>query len=89
MKKTEPLEPMGRRYRTSRQVRERYGGISSRQQRRWVEAGVLPRPDLTIRGRDYWLEETLDANDRKHVADASKRLQASHFTQRSERAMAE
>ena len=84
-----PNKEPGRHYRTSSSVRKRYDDPSSRTWRRWLKDGVIPPPDLHIRGRDYWSEKTLQENDRRHAADAAKRVQASHFTPRSERAMAE
>jgi hypothetical protein len=88
-KMAKSTEEPGPQYRTSGSVRKRYDDLSTRQFRRWLKEGVIPPPDLTIAGRDYWLDETLDKNDRRHAAEAAKRVQASHFTPRSERAMAE
>ena len=78
-----PAEKPERRYNTSAQVRKKYGDISARGLRRWVEKGAFPRPDLTIANRDYWSDETLAENDRKHAIAAAKRLPASQFTKRS------
>jgi hypothetical protein len=88
MKKTEP-EPInraGRRYLTSRSLRARYDDRSARQIRRWIDQKIIPEPDLRVNGHDFWLEENLDKNDARLAAEASNRLQASHFTTRDKRA---
>jgi hypothetical protein len=79
-----PAEKPERRYNTSAQVRKKYGDISSRGLRRWVEKGAFPPPDLSIANRDYWSDETLAENDRKHAIAAAKRIPASEFAKRSE-----
>jgi hypothetical protein len=67
-------EVTGKRFLAKRAVRARYGNVCARSIRRWVDKGALPPPDLTINGRDYWYEITLDAHDRRVVAEqATKR----------------
>ena len=78
-----------RRYNTSAQVRAKYGDISARGLRRWMEKGAFPRPDLTIANRDYWSDETLAENDRKNAIAAAERRPASQFTKRGEVATTE
>ena len=39
-----------------RGVANRYGGCALRTVQRWVQAGVLPPPDMVINGRGYWNE---------------------------------
>ena len=73
----------------SSKVRQHYGNPSTRTWRRWLKDGVIPKPDLHIRGRDFWSDKTIQENDRRHAADAAKRVTADHFTPRSERALAE
>lgn len=84
-----PSKEPGPYYRTSSSVRKRYDDPTPRTWRRWLKDGIIPKPDLHIRGRDYWSEETLQANDRRHAADAAKRVQASHFIPRNKSAMAD
>jgi hypothetical protein len=55
----------------TRGVRERYGNAASRTIRRWVLSGVLPKPDKTINGRHFWWLETLEAHERRLVAEKS------------------
>jgi hypothetical protein len=31
----------------------------------WKNEGILPPPDGTINGRDYWHQETIEANERE------------------------
>jgi hypothetical protein len=52
-----------------RVIGKRYGGRHGRTIKRWVEEGVLPPPDMTIRERPYYHEETLDNHDRQRVAE--------------------
>jgi hypothetical protein len=52
-----------------RAVGQRYGGKHPRTIKRWVDAGVIPPPDLNIRDRDYWYEDALDRHDRELVAE--------------------
>ena len=79
-----PTEKPGPHYNTSLQVRKRYGGISARGPRRWQEKGVFPRADLTVANRDYWSDETLAENDRRHAIAATKRRPGSQFAERGE-----
>ena len=52
----------------TRQVGVRYGGKCPRTIQRWVNEGVIPPPDLTIKNRHYWYEDELDRHDRHLVA---------------------
>jgi hypothetical protein len=52
-----------------RKVRARYDDISDRTLRRWELAKVIPPPDLIIRKRKYWYEDTLDKHDRRCVTE--------------------
>jgi len=52
-----------------RAVGKRYGDKHPRTIKRWVDAGVIPPPDLNIRNRDYWYEDKLDQHDRQRVAE--------------------
>jgi hypothetical protein len=47
------------RYLTSGRVGRRYEK-TVRTIDRWLDAGILPQPDLVIRGRRYWAAETLE-----------------------------
>lgn len=57
-----------------RAVANRYGGCALRTVQRWVQAGVLPPPDVVINGRGYWNEARLDEHDRQRVIDAGRHL---------------
>jgi len=35
---------------------------------RWKYLKILPPPDLTIEGFDYWYPETIEANERKRFS---------------------
>ena len=59
-------EVTGRKYIGKRGVAERYD-VTTRTITRWIEAGVLPPPDLRIRDRGYWDEAGLDRHDRASV----------------------
>jgi hypothetical protein len=50
-------------------IGDRYGGRHGRTVKRWVDKGELPPPDLTIRGRPYYYETTLDTHDRRRTAE--------------------
>jgi hypothetical protein len=66
-------------YVAMRGVTARYDNITPRTARRWIERGILPKPDLTVNGRQYWKPETLDANDRKRVIDAADKRPLGQF----------
>ena len=66
-------------YITMKDVTARYGGVTPRAVRRWVEKEILPQADLTINGRQYWKPETLDANDRQRVVDAADKRPVGQF----------
>jgi hypothetical protein len=34
----------------------------------WKRKKILPAPDLTIAGRDYWYPETIEANERERLS---------------------
>jgi hypothetical protein len=34
----------------------------------WKRKKILPPPDLTIAGRDYWYPETIEANERERLS---------------------
>ena len=51
-------------YNTKRAVGARYGGKHPRTIKRWTLAGVFPKPDLVLNGRELWSDETLDQYDR-------------------------
>ena len=61
----------GKRYISRPGVGKRYS-VSPRTTYRWEELKILPPPDLRMRDRDYWLEETLDKHDRKQTQKAGK-----------------
>lgn len=61
-----------------RAIGARYGGRHGRSIKRWVDKGVLPRPDLTIQGRPYYLESTLDDHDRRRAAAAMSEPRREH-----------
>jgi hypothetical protein len=52
----------------TRAVGARYGDKHPRTIKRWVTAGVIPPPDLSIKNRHYWYEDALDRHDRQLVA---------------------
>jgi hypothetical protein len=35
---------------------------------RWKREKILPPPDLTINGLDYWYPETIEANERERFS---------------------
>ena len=39
----------------------------------WKRKKILPAPDVTINGRDYWYEETIEQNEREQLS--AKRYQ--------------
>ena len=39
----------------------------------WKRSGILPPPDVTINGLDYWYPETIEQNERERLS--SKRHQ--------------
>jgi hypothetical protein len=43
---------------------------------RWLAAGILPLPDLVIRGRRYWTSATLDRFDAEQKAATRSRLRS-------------
>lgn len=51
-----------------RLIGQRYGNRHPKTIKRWVARGEFPPPDLTINGRPYWYEMTLDQFDRERVA---------------------
>ena len=59
-------------------IGKRYGGRHGRSIKRWVNKGVLPRPDLTIQGHPYYYEDTLDAHDRRQAAAAMSEPRREH-----------
>ena len=34
----------------------------------WKRNGILPKPDVTIEGIDYWYPETIEANERERFS---------------------
>ena len=53
--------------------------VDPRTIKRWKDTGVLPPPDLTINGIDYWFEATIERNEREsprppQAADRDRRL---------------
>jgi hypothetical protein len=34
----------------------------------WKRKKILPPPDLTINGQDYWYPETIEANERERFS---------------------
>ena len=34
----------------------------------WKRKGILPPPDMTIEGFDYWYPETIEANERERFS---------------------
>jgi hypothetical protein len=43
---------------------------------RWRKAGVLPEPDLIIRGMPYWNESTIETNERERLSAQTVRSSA-------------
>ena len=41
--------------------------VDPRTIKRWKDTGVLPPPDLTINGIDYWFEATIERNERENL----------------------
>jgi hypothetical protein len=81
-----PVTELRSRYLGTRGVGERYAGASPKAVREWVKQGVLPAPDLRIHGHQYWLEESLDAHDRKRTIEAADRRPVGQFgTRRTKR----
>jgi hypothetical protein len=57
---------------------ERYGR-SPRTINEWKKKEILPPPDGTINGRDYWYPETIEANERERFsAKSSGEAAAAH-----------
>ncbi|AUX76286.1 helix-turn-helix transcriptional regulator [Sinorhizobium fredii] len=70
---------MAKRYLTTRQVQERYGGIAAITVRRWVVSGRLKKP-VRYGNRDYFDQDGLDASDREAAAayDRARALPQKH-----------
>ena len=49
------------------QLSMRYGR-SPRTINRWKREKILPPPDVTIAGQDYWYQETIEANERERFS---------------------
>jgi hypothetical protein len=60
-------EQSGKKFLDKRSVGARYDNRHIRTIERWTAAGVLPKPDLIIKGRWYWEEASLDAHDRQRT----------------------
>ena len=53
------------------QLVHRYG-VDPRTITRWKDTDVLPPPDLTINGIDYWFEATIERNERENLSARRK-----------------
>jgi predicted DNA-binding transcriptional regulator AlpA len=53
------------RYLSASQVRARYGDVSDQCLWRWLRDKTFPQPDMHIKSRRYWLEDTLVAWERR------------------------
>ena len=59
----------------------RYADLSKRYRRTsrtingWKNEGILPPPDGTINGRDYWYPETIEANERERFSAKQSRTE--------------
>jgi hypothetical protein len=42
---------------------------------RWKREKILPPPDMTIEGFDYWYPETIEANERERFSTKQSRTQ--------------
>jgi hypothetical protein len=51
---------------------ERYSR-SPRTINRWKREKILPPPDVTINGLDYWYPETIEANERERLSARIRR----------------
>lgn len=51
----------------------RYDDVTVRTIDRWLEAKILPPPDLVRNGRPFWDEARLDEHDRRTVAVGAKK----------------
>ena len=68
----EVLEPTpSKRALRAAQLTSRYG-VDPRTIKRWKDTGVLPPPDLTINGIDYWFESSIEANERENLSARRK-----------------
>jgi hypothetical protein len=64
---TDPLNRKSKIYLRKRQVARRYGDVNERTVPRMVKDGRIPPPDLYNGRFPLWLEDNLDAHDRKAV----------------------
>jgi hypothetical protein len=66
------LEPTpSKRALRAAQLVHRYG-VDPRTITRWKDSGILPPPDLTINGIDYWFEGSIEANERENLSARRK-----------------
>ena len=69
-------QPSGRpqvvndRYLNSRQVRDRYNGISQMALWRWIHDRGFPKPSMYVGKRRWWLESVVVAWERQRAAEA-------------------
>ena len=74
-------QPAGRKCLSRRHLVARYGR-GGRTIRRWIKDGILPPPDFTISGYEYWYEETIEAADRNRSVDTGERVQTANLPHR-------
>lgn len=76
---SKPSKELRARYLATRDVGERYANAAPKTVREWEEKGIIPKADLTINGHKYWLEESLDAHDRKRTIEAADKRPKGQF----------
>jgi hypothetical protein len=54
-------------YLTKRLLAERYKR-NPKTVERWVEAGVLPPPDMVVARQPYWRRHTIEQNERERMS---------------------
>jgi hypothetical protein len=76
---SKPANEPRSRYLATRGVGKRYADAAPKTVREWEERGIIPPADLCINGHKYWLEESLDAHDRKRTIEAADKRPKGQF----------
>jgi predicted DNA-binding transcriptional regulator AlpA len=63
---TRVSRPKPTRKLSTRALRERYG-VCDMTIKRWIESGVLPRPEMTINRLKYWDESVIEQYERDRM----------------------
>jgi hypothetical protein len=74
-----PVNAPTKGYLATKGVGLKFGGVSTKTIIDWGKKGILPKPDLTILGHNYWLEENLDAHMHKRMIEGVERRPVGQF----------